>query len=532
MRLLAGTLLALALFPAAASAGTYDVYACAAADTQWDNRAWTAGQATPAGIGIDTACPKAGDAMGLTVAAGAQTPDGKEAALVVRAPAGLTIADFRLNRRLVYNNGAAEGTHPYYAVYALGALVFAGAGDHPRAGALTQQKSWYGNPSTTAGVVSKANFPALAGYKGDADYLSIRVGCTAKGSPCKVPAAGQIQHQILGAVVTIADNGAPAATVAATGLLAGGQRNGSDPVTLNATDASGIRRAEIIDLADNAVVGFADSECSARLAKPCPNLVNKTIVPSSLQPGKRRLLVRTYDAAGNVTDRGPFDVDVVSPSDRGPANGAGATETATITAAFSSGRSPRTVSQNQRVRVVGKLVNAAGAPVGGAVLRVLTRDLHRDTSVDRGTVTTAPDGTFSYSATAYASRQIQIGWLARQFDTRFAANAYVTLKARARASLKVPSSVRLGRTFTISGKLSGVRPGRPPAVVAQGRTGRGRYETFRFGRVSSNGTFRFAYRFRSAGSRGRTFSIRVLITPRGGWPYEDGMTRTVRIRVR
>jgi hypothetical protein len=521
-------LLALALFPAAASAGTYKVYACAAGNALWDNRSWALDGALPGGIAADTACPKAGQNIDLHAGAGATVADGAEARLIFRAPAGTGIADFKLNRRLIYSNGAVEGAHPLYATYVLGSTVFAGAGDHPHGNGVT----WYGNPSDTKGVVSRASFPALAGYDGKATSLSLRVGCAKKGTPCKVPAGGQVQHQVLGAEITITDNGAPAPTVAATGLLAGGQRNGSDPVTLSAADASGIRRVEIIDLAGNAVVGSLDSECSARLAKPCPNLANRAVVPSSLQPGQRRLLVRTHDAAGNYADRGPFDVDVVSPSDRGPANGAGATETATITAAFSSGRSPRTVSQNARVRIVGKLVNASGTPVGGAVLRVLTRDLHRDSSVDRGSITTAPDGTFTYTAVAYASRQIQFGWFARQFDTRFAANAYVTLKARARASLTVPSSVRLGRTFTISGRLGGVRPGRPPAIVAQGRTGRGRYETFRFGRVSSRGTFRFSYRFRSPASRGRTFSIRVLITPRGGWPYEDGRTRTVRIRVR
>jgi hypothetical protein len=92
--------------------------------------------------------------------------------------------------------------------------------------------------------------------------------------------------------------------------------------------------------------------------------------------------------------------------------------------------------------------------------------------------------------------------------------------------------VRVGRTFSLRGTLAGLRPGRVPALVAQGRTGRARFETFRLGRATAKGTFRLRYRFRNPASRGRTFSIRVLILPRGGWPYEDGRTRTVRIRVR
>ena len=522
-------LLALALLPAAARAGTYEVYACAAGGGLFDNRSWTTGSAHPAGIAEDLGCPGAGDFMALSVAPGATTPDNAEAALVFRAPAGTTIADFRLNRRLVYDNPAVEGHHQYYATYTLGALTFAGAGDHPRAAALTQQKSWYANPSDTRGVVNRSSFPALAGYKGDATYLSVRVGCAAKGSPCKVPAGGEIHHRIIGAAVIVSDTGLPDPTVAATGLLAGGQRHGSDPVTVSATDASGIRRVELVDVTgEHAVVGVLETQCSARLAKPCPNLNDATLTPTSLQPGKRRLAVRVHDAAGNVAERGPFDVDVVSPSDRGPANGANATDTATLTATSSR----KLVNQNARVRITGRLVNASGAPIADAILRVRTRDLHRDTFVDRASVVTRADGTFSYDATAYASRQIQFGWLARERDTRFSANAYVTVRARARATLRAPRSVRVGRTFTLRGTLKGLRPGRVPAVVAQGRTGRGRFETFRLGRARTNGTFLLRYRFRNPASRGRTFSIRVLVLPRGGWPYEDAKTRTVRIRVR
>ena len=522
-------LLALALLPAAARAGTYEVFACAAGGGFFDNRSWTAGSAHPAGIAEDLACPGAGDFMALSAAAGATTPDNSEAALVFRAPAGTTIADFRLNRRLVYDNPAVQGHHQYYATYTLGALTFAGAGDHPRAAALAQQRSWYANPSDTRGVVSRASFPALAGYKGDATYLSIRVGCAAKGTPCKVPAGGQIHHRILGAAVIVSDTGLPDPTVAATGLLAGGQRNGSDPVTVSAADASGIRHVELVDVTgEHAVVGVLEGECSARLARPCPNLNDATLTPTSLQPGKRRLAVRVHDAAGNGAERGPFDVDVVSPSDRGAPNGAGATETATLTATAAR----KLVAQNGRVRVSGRLVNAFGAPVADAILRVRTRDLHRDTFTDRASVVTRADGSFSYEARAYASRQIQFGWLARQRDTRFAANAYVTVRARAQASLRAPRSVRVGRTFTLRGRLEGLRPGRVPALVAQGRTGGARFQTFRLGRTRRDGSFRLRYRFRDPRSRGRTFSIRVLVLPRGGWPYEDGRTRTVRIRVR
>ena len=55
---------------------------------------------------------------------------------------------------------------------------------------------------------------------------------------------------------------------------------------------------------------------------------SETVRPSSLQVGRRKLLVRVVDAGGNVVDRGPFPVDVITPSDRGDANGTGAKEPA------------------------------------------------------------------------------------------------------------------------------------------------------------------------------------------------------------
>jgi hypothetical protein len=69
-------------------------------------------------------------------------------------------------------------------------------------------------------------------------------------------------------------------------------------------------------------------------------------------------------------------------------------------------------------------------------------------------------------------------------------------------------------------------------LVAQGRAPGGRFKTFRLGRTRAGGRFAIAYRFRSPASRGRTFTLRVRILPRRGFPYEAGATRSVRVTVR
>ena len=154
---------------------------------------------------------------------------------------------------------------------------------------------------------------------------------------------------LYGIDVTINDPQPPARDGRGRGAARRRPAQGSDPVVLEATDNAGIRRVELHDVTDPAapqLVGAEDytsartdagATCSARLAKTCPDLARELVRPTALQVGRRLLLVRTIDAAGNHADRGPYPVDVVTPSDRGPLNGAGATETGTLTARFRGG---------------------------------------------------------------------------------------------------------------------------------------------------------------------------------------------------
>src|SRR4051795_7187793 len=178
--------LALLLPPATAQAGTYHVYTCVAAGKTWPNNAW--GSFAHAGVNIDNSC--AGNAISLSVPATATMADNTSAALAFTSPSGTTIGDFALTRQVDYTDTAASGQHQYYLYYALGSTVFAGAGDYADAtrNALNKQKQWYGYPAATAHVgrstVTRASFPALAGYTGSANQLVLRVGCFSRGTPC------------------------------------------------------------------------------------------------------------------------------------------------------------------------------------------------------------------------------------------------------------------------------------------------------------------------------------------------------------
>ncbi|WP_028062533.1 carboxypeptidase-like regulatory domain-containing protein [Solirubrobacter soli] len=536
--------------PATAQAGTYHVYTCAAGGKVYPNGAWKAVAAS--GVLLDSSC--AGNFIALTVPAGARMANNTSAALTFTTPPGTTIADFALTRQIGFTNPVADGTHKYFLFYSLGPTIFAGAGNYadPTRNALNAQKQWYGYPDGNVAVaksgVSRASFPALAAYKGDANTLSLRVGCFNRGTPCSVAAGGAISHILHGSDVTISDPTAPTVTVEASGLLAGGARNGSDPVTVTASDNSGIRTIELIDVSNPAapvLVGVEDygegvtdakKACDYSQPAPCPNLTRETIRATSLTTGTRSVLVRVTDAGGNIVDRGPYQVWSVTPSDRGALNGSGATDTGTLSVIWTKGlrANRRTLDYGERAGVRGRLTNSSGAPITGAKVTLLSRDLRQGASlIPRATFTTDGDGRFSTTVTASASRLLQFAWLSHANDIRFGANGYLTLQARAASTLSVSTRrPRVGRALTISGRLKGVSRGGVPIVVQGRPKGSRHYETFADTTTSAGGRFKVRYRFRSSASRGHSFVFRARIRPAAKFPYETGYSSTATVRVR
>jgi hypothetical protein len=538
---------------APADAGVYTVFACNAAGRQWDNRSWEL-VAPVGGITADQDCA-ADDNIGLNQTPGDRSPDDSQASLQFTAPSGTTIADFRLTKRIIFINPTQDGTHRYYAITALGGTAIEGAGNYftPTRDRLNAQGRWYGYPDNDADTgivsVSRASFPALANSKSDARTLSVRVGCFRRGTPCSSKRGAHVANNIRSAQVDISDPAPPRdLSVEASGLLRSGPVAGSDPVKLRVTDPSGIRRVEIVDVTGTPeTVGAEDynagvqtdrgATCSFRFAAPCPQLnYGETLRATSLRAGRRKVVVRAIDTGGNVAERGPYTLDVATPSDRGALNGANATETGTITARFTHGsnRGRRTIGFLSKADVAGRLLNSAGVPIVNARLAVLTRDIDDDDAKLRTYVTTDGAGRFTYRATAYASRLYQFAWASHVNDVRFAANGYVTLLARADATLHAkPRTTRVGRKVKLYGRLLGKRPSRSVDIVAQGRAGgHGPWRTFSDGHIGRDGHFRVSYRFRDPASRGRKFQFRIKIERDTGFAYWGGYSRTARVRVR
>ena len=256
-------------------------------------------------------------------------------------------------------------------------------------------------------------FPALAAYAGTANQLVLRVGCFNRGTPCSVDTGGGISHILHGSDVTINDPTPPALAVEASGLLAGGARSGSDPVTLTASDGAGIRRVELIDVtnpAAPAVVGVEDygesrTDANRHLrlqpARAVPRAQPRDGAPdrAARRPAPASSSASPTPAATSSTS-GPYPVFAVTPSDRGALNGAGRDRDAARcrvvwTAGGKSNRRTLELRRQGRQSAAGcSTATASRSPAPSVVL--LTRDLRRGaTVVPRTTLTTTADGRFS-----------------------------------------------------------------------------------------------------------------------------------------
>jgi hypothetical protein len=556
-----------------AHAGSFNVFTCSIDGAFYPNRAWTSAS-NPAGNPAyltDTACSQPGDPLSASLAPNTAYGAGTFAALSFNAPSGTRISDYELAMKHYWYapplpNYATERT---YTLATFGDIPFSGTGLYLQADqdALAVEQHWYGyRGSNSSGAaetpvmtVTRASSPRATGAA-NAPSMTLSAGCwTGDGTACSlgtdgagIPGAAFVQ--LYGSRITITDSTAPALTGPTddVGLRAPGTRAGDEPLTFSATDNVGIRRAEIVDVTDAAnprVVAAEDyvstqtaqkTGCDFTRPRPCPDMKNETIAASPAIAGKRTLLLRVTDAAGNQTVSPPFAVVA-----RGPVNGSGGGDGARLIAGFPGHafrgrdkarhrigvlRPTKTVGFGHGKTVRGILRNAAGQPIAGADLRLLVRELRLGSRyVDRGGVTTGADGRFTFTITRGASRRVRIAYRAYPGDDDLTAKSDVTFKTKARISVHVPSHIGARGTVRFHGSLKG-RPLPPHGVTLElqaRQPGRG-WRTVKTTRTRKAGRYSTRYRFNSPGGR---FAFRVRLRPSDSYPYSRGTSRSVRVRV-
>jgi hypothetical protein len=363
------------------------------------------------------------------------------AQLTFGAAPGTTIANFSWNRRLRHYNPTKSDPPGYGAVLSAytqvgGAYVEgSGANDANIQGPPSAVGAWYDprTPVVVGGDISLAQYAAARTYDGKGTVLRLGVGCA--GNPCSLAAGGYIEYAIRGVTVTLNDDVPPRVDrVATSGLAAGtGVLVGDEPVTFDASDNSGIKRAEVVDVtAGETVVGAKDFTCDYSYAAPCQTTVSGAQVPVSLGVGgKRTLRLRVIDAGGNASDSQPFVADV-----GGAANGANASNGARLTASFSRSRHRLEVGFGRRARISGRLTDAAGAPITGATLQVFDRELRAGTQYTRvGELTTDAGGRFSVTPGRGPARAIRVEYRSRRLLPAADAAEAVELRVAAGATL-------------------------------------------------------------------------------------------------
>jgi hypothetical protein len=219
------------------------------------------------------------------------------------------------------------------------------------------------------------------------------------------------------------------------------------------------------------------------------------------------------------------------PSPASQANGENASRLAELSAGYRSTR--------QRVRrmrfeatpaITGRLVDEHGAPIGGAAIAVRARRRQFNAATNQiDTVTTGPDGTFSYSLPSGPSRTVTFAYTAFAGDPKPAASASVGTLVRVSLSFAIsPRSPRAGQVVRLTGRLRYLpRAGVP--VDIYGRDGRV-WRPFGHVKTRAGGRYTWHYHFKQA-ARGRTYALRTRVDS-PVYPFTPGTSRSIYVPVR
>jgi hypothetical protein len=557
---------ACALAPATAHAGSYDVYSCKVGSAFYGNNAWTASNNPNGGTATlftaDTSCTSPNDVLTAALQPSVQYPVGSSAALAFVSPPNTKITDYSLTLRQLYTAaGLNSDPNTPYVMTTFGSYAFTLAGNYD-AGVVnyvTPDGHYWGaaGPIDKTVTLSKADSPRSSVVQGTAPSMAIYAGCWAgRGAVCSLGASDSVQTQLIGSRITIDDPVPPVISGpdAGKGLLAAGTRSGAEPVTFSANDNSGIRRVEILDVTDAANPSVVASEdyntgpntdagarCDYTRPRPCPDVRNETIAAPTPIAGHRTLLVRVTDAGGLSVVSAPFNIYA-----RGPLNGANGGDGSRVVAGFPAKvfrgkgkkrhavfvlRPSHTVSYGKGATIRGTLKGADGQPVSGGDVRILVRENRLGAQyVDRGGVTTGPDGRFVFPVPAGSSRLLRLAYRAYLGDDAYATRSTSTLNTRARISLRGPKHVRRHGVAKFSGRLVG-RPFPPRGITVDlqiFQPGVG-WRVFGNARTRKSGSFTVRYHFQQA-SQGR-FTFRIRLRPNDAYPYSRGVSRRLRVRV-
>ena len=188
-----------------------------------------------------------------------------------------------------------------------------------------------------------------------------------------------------------------------------------------------------------------------------------------------------------------------------------------------------TVGYGKGAEVSGQLANDAGDPIRGATICVKTQTLGVEPqAVPVATVKTDAAGNYSYTVPAGPDREIFVGY---RHDASQLARAVRYYSHAGPTLLATPRHLRNGQRVRFGGQVPGPNGGGRVVVLQANAPGSRQWITFRKATTNAQGEFTSAYRFTST-TRPTTYRFRALVPNQSGYPWVEGTSRPVKVRVK
>lgn len=352
--------------------------------------------------------------------------------------------------------------------------------------------------------------------------------------------------------VILEQSAAPTANNVGGELASAPAVSGMSDVTFSATDpGSGVYEAIFnVDgqVAQSTVVNENGGRCrnvgqttdglaAFLYLQPCPQAVSADVPfdTTNVSNGAHHLIVSVLDAAGNsapVLDR---EIMVANPAPRGPANGANASEHATLTARWKGTTKERlTRGYGHRSEIVGRLTAPGGASITGAQIEVTDIPAYDGAKARAMTsARTGPNGSWSVKLPkSISSGTLTIAYRSNLGDALPVATRTLTLSVRAGVSLSVaPRTASVGRSIFFKGVLKGTPlPAGGKQLVLEARSAGGEWIEFDVIRTGRHGRFHSSYRFKFPGPA--SYQFRAVCKQEADFPFMEGASNVVRVRER
>jgi hypothetical protein len=399
-------------------------------------------------------------------------------------------------------------------------------------------------------------------------YLFLTAACGSTIAGAKCPAGGGDANgyaavvELFAADLTLADESPPSISEVSGALAQDATVGGTSDIAFHASDAgSGVYEAVfkvdgttvqrvVLNANGNRChdVGQTSDGLAAFLyTQPCPAALTVDVGfdTTALSDGAHHLVVSVTDAAGNSTPVLDREVTVANaappaggsgagpgaqPAPRGAANGAPASDQATLTAAWKGSASARVTGAFAAAHTVqGRLSGPGGQPIAGAQIDVSELPAYAGAhAAALRAPTTDRAGRWSMTLPrTVASGMLRFAYRSHLGDATPVATRTLILAVRAGLTLQiVPRMSAVGHTIRFSGRLrGGPIPAGGKQLVLEARSPGSAWIQFDAIRSDAAGRFHASYRFHLPGPV--HYSFRVLCGYEADYPYLAGASRVV-----